>query len=366
MIDVCREKGLDITPPGYGAIVLTELPEEGVEGVYYIVDGVMYEWDGEQFVSECGGSCCQDDLKAYIDGSITEVVVPGTAEKVRDYAFDSAYGITITSVVVEDGPTSIGEYAFETSEGEGTLVSVDLPPSIEEIGEGVFYDQNNLVSFTIRATVPPALADDVFEGTSEDLIIYVPAGSVDVYKAAEGWSDFADRIQAYENERTYSENNCAACETYGKIIDGSIINLIVPDGVTIIVGPSLADTQENLDTVVIPSSVTEIGESAFYNTPLKNIIIQGAVEIIGSGAFRNTQIERIDIPDTITQIGNFAFAECAQLMEVIVRATTPPTIDIYTFKDVPANCVIKVPAASVSAYQSAQYWSARSAYIQAI
>ena len=57
--DMCRTATEMIVPPGHGAIVVSALPETGVEGVYYIVDGdtpSFYTWDGTQFVS-LGGEC---------------------------------------------------------------------------------------------------------------------------------------------------------------------------------------------------------------------------------------------------------------------------------------------------------------------
>ena len=54
---------------------------------------------------------------------------------------------------------------------------------------------------------------------------------------------------------------------------------------------------------------------------------------------------------------------CASLT---IHADTPPTIGSSTITGLKADCIIYVPAASVDAYKAAQYWSARSAYIQAI
>lgn len=57
--NMCRTATEMIVPPGHGAIVVSALPETGVEGVYYIVDGdtpSFYTWDGTQFVS-VGGNC---------------------------------------------------------------------------------------------------------------------------------------------------------------------------------------------------------------------------------------------------------------------------------------------------------------------
>ncbi len=52
-------------------------------------------------------------------------------------------------------------------------------------------------SITCNATTPPALGTDVFANTN-NCPIYVPAASVETYKAASGWSGYASRIQAIQ------------------------------------------------------------------------------------------------------------------------------------------------------------------------
>ena len=53
-----------------------------------------------------------------------------------------------------------------------------------------------LTSVTLEATTPPTLGTTVFNGTHADLVIYVPAGSVEAYKSATNWSTYASKIQA--------------------------------------------------------------------------------------------------------------------------------------------------------------------------
>ena len=59
----------------------------------------------------------------------------------------------------------------------------------------VFYNCTSLTSVTIEATTPPTLGNNVFYNTNE-CPIYVPSESVEIYKAANGWSNYASRIQA--------------------------------------------------------------------------------------------------------------------------------------------------------------------------
>jgi hypothetical protein len=77
------------------------------------------------------------------------------------------------------------------------LTSVTIGNSVTTIGSEVFRNCTGLVSVTVLAEVPPTLfLSDAFNNTHASLQIFVPAGSVDAYKAAESWSALADRIVA--------------------------------------------------------------------------------------------------------------------------------------------------------------------------
>ena len=75
------------------------------------------------------------------------------------------------------------------------LTSATIGNSVESIGNQAFDSCYNLISVTCEAATPPTLDGlDVFYDTN-NCPIYVPSGSVEEYKDAEGWSDYADRIQ---------------------------------------------------------------------------------------------------------------------------------------------------------------------------
>ena len=70
---------------------------------------------------------------------------------------------------------------------------------VTQIGTDCFYLCSNLTSVTCKAITPPTLGYDVFKSTpiaSGNGHIYVPSASVNAYKSASGWSDYASRIQA--------------------------------------------------------------------------------------------------------------------------------------------------------------------------
>ena len=70
--------------------------------------------------------------------------------------------------------------------------------------------------------------------------------------------------------------------------------------------------------VVVPDSVKEVGQYAFYNCiTLTSVKLPDSVTAIGDYAFRGcNSLTKLNIPDTVTSIGNEAFAGCKRLANV--------------------------------------------------
>ena len=101
-------------------------------------------------------------------------------------------GSSITSLTIDYNPTSIGEGMFRTCTG---LTSLVIPSNISSIKGYAFDGCSGLTSITVHSVTPPTLGYGAFNSTN-DCPIYVPPESVDAYKAASGWSNYASRIQA--------------------------------------------------------------------------------------------------------------------------------------------------------------------------
>lgn len=105
-----------------------------------------------------------------------------------DYTFE--YCDSLTSIDIPNSVTSIGEQAIAY---DYNLTSIEIPSGVTSIGEKAFNECRSLTSITVNATIPPTLGSNAFSNTNLSTI-YVPSESVNAYKVAEGWRDYASDI----------------------------------------------------------------------------------------------------------------------------------------------------------------------------
>lgn len=123
--------------------------------------------------------------------NIEDFTFPSTLETVNDYAFNGCS--SMGELIFPNGLKTIGANVFLSCSNATTI---DLPPSVESVGNACFQSCNKLASLIVRATTPPTCGTSILYGSLNTGKIYVPAESVEDYKAASGWSSYASRIQA--------------------------------------------------------------------------------------------------------------------------------------------------------------------------
>lgn len=143
---------------------------------------------------------------------LTDVTIGNGVKSIGDYAFNVC--TILTNITIPDSVTSIGKYSFQSCRG---LINIDIPNNVADIGEAAFYGcvgltratiGNNiksigqyafyncekLESIAIFSITPPSLGENVFLSANALTTIIVPKGSGNAYKAASGWSNYADKI----------------------------------------------------------------------------------------------------------------------------------------------------------------------------
>ena len=123
--------------------------------------------------------------------SLTDIILPQNVGSIGDSAF---WNCGFTSIIIPENVTFIGAYAFQFCSG---LSSIIIPENVTHIGVGAFNDCTGLTYVTVHAVNPPetdeGLVTGIFENTNV-FPIYVPSESLNAYKTAAGWSNYASRI----------------------------------------------------------------------------------------------------------------------------------------------------------------------------
>ena len=126
-----------------------------------------------------------------------------------------------------------------------------------------------------------------------------------------------------------------------------LTSVIIPDSV-IYIGKHVFDECLGLTSVHIGTGVTSIDNATFDGcTGLTSIVIPDSVTSIGQYAFNGCKgLTKVTIGSGVTSIDTYAFLDCTSLTSITCFATTPPTIDDYTFSNINSDGILKVPAGS--------------------
>ena len=259
---------------------------------------------------------------------LTSITLPDGVRGIGNYAFFSCS--VLTSVTIPNSVISIGDYAFYLC---SSLTSVTIPDSIISIGDSAFSSCSSLTSVTIGDSVT-SIGDEVFASCS-----YLT--SVHITDLA-AWCNI--NFSDYESNPLYYAHNL--------YLDGNLITeLVIPDSVTSI-GNYAFYHCFSLTSVTIPDSVISIGAGAFAGCPLTSIFadnentayqsidgnlyskdgktliayaigktdtsftIPDSVINIGDYAFYRDALTSVTIGDSVTSIGDYAFSSCLSLTSV--------------------------------------------------
>ena len=116
-----------------------------------------------------------------------------TSLEAKEISYSSTWGSTTTKVVLPPTITTIGKRAFYYNYG---FTRIDLPKSVTSIAEEAITQCALVTEIYCEAANPPAGATGMFK-LNEDCKIYVPMDSVEAYKNAPYWSDYAERIVGF-------------------------------------------------------------------------------------------------------------------------------------------------------------------------
>ena len=205
---------------------------------------------------------------------------------------------------------------------------------------------------------------DTLTGTSVSTVKWTPtheysaAGDYVIKLSVSGSVSFAG-INSL-NQYSYLLRYSSGADLRNQVYQSALQKVEIGDGVTLISSFAFARCY-SLSSITIPGSVTSIGGFAFQNCySLLSITIPDGVTSIDNNAFQNCHsLSSITIPDGVTSIGSNAFNSCYGVRYYdFTRHTAVPTLsNTNAFKNISADCEIRVPAALADAWKAATNWS---------
>ena len=298
-------------------------------------------------------------------GSLSNIVIPASVTSIGDRAFFRCG--SLSDIVIPASVTSIGRTAFS---GCGSLSSIVIPASVTSIGDGAFSGCGSLSSIVIPASVT-SIGNRTFSGCGSLSSIVIPPSITSIGEGAFSGCGFLSSIvipDSVTNIGNGAFNNCASLQYLS--IPKSVIclngnpfadwngrleclspNFIYEDDVLFCKGRSkiISFRNKNIESYVIPSSVTSIGDWAFYGCDsLSEVVIPSSVTSIGNRAFSGCgSLSEVVIPSSVTSIGDRAFAGCGSLSEVVIPSSVT-SIGDRAFKDCGSLSSIVIPSSVTS------------------
>ena len=254
---------------------------------------------------------------------------------------------------------TIGSYTFYRCR---KLKSLKLPSGVTEIGSSAFEDCGDLTSLTIPSGVTE-IGSSAFKGCTDLTSLSLPSGITEI-----GSSAFEDcrGLTSLTIPSGVTEIGSSAFKGCT-----GLTSLSLPSGVTEI-GSSAFSGCTGLTSLSLPSGITKIGSSAFSGcTGLKDVsfYINGDFETyltkdhpcieVGCGIkyyLNDEEITSIVVPSSVTTLGKYAFQKCSNLQSVYVSWPTP--ISAYkTFSETNlGKCTLYVPQGTEQDYWLANVW----------
>ena len=231
----------------------------------------------------------------------------------------------IRRLVLEEGVTSVGRYAFC---GLTALATANLPSSLTTIDWGAFQDCSGLTGITIPRGVTAigyrafgdctgltsiTLPDSV---TSLDSAVFWGCSSLTSVTLPAGLTSIGDYLFAYCTSLTgiTIPSGVTAIGASAFTNCDALASIDLPSGVTTI-GASAFAYCEALTSIALPSGVTAISDSTFRGCEkLTSVTIPTRLKTVGASAFENcTALTAIGLPDSLTALGASAFKGCTAL-----------------------------------------------------
>ena len=270
----------------------TKPTEEELKEAFIDEWGVKYSKDGRKLLKVpkelSGAYSIKEGTRIICDkafsfcGSLSKIIIPSSVTSIGDNAFMGCR--SLLDIVIPSSVTSIGDDAFFAC---SSLSKIVIPSSVTSIGDDAFAGCHSLSKIVIPSSVT-SIGDRAFNNCSSLKYISIPKSVICLN--GNPFADWDGKLECLSPNFIY-EDDVLFNKDKSKII---------------------SFRNQNVESYVIPNSVTSIGDSAFWGCrSLSDIVIPSSVTSIGDSAFWDcSSLSKIVIPSSVTSIGDCAFDNC--------------------------------------------------------
>ena len=309
----------------------TETTEEELKEAFVDEWGVKYSKDGRKLLKAPGklsraysikeGTRIMCDSAFYGCYSLSEIFIPSSVTSIGDRAFcgcSSLKYISIPKSVICLNGNPFAEWNGKLECLTPNYIYEDDILFNKDKSRIISFRNQNVKSYIIPSSVT-SIGDSAFYRCISLSEIFIPSSVTSIGNWAFSCCDSLKYISIPKSVICLNGNPFAKWDGKLKCLSP---NFVYEDGILFNKDKSriISFRNQNIKSYVIPSSVTSIGDSAFYRCiSLSEIVIPPSVASIGDWAFSwCISLSEIVIPSSVTSIGDSAFLCCASLSEIFI------------------------------------------------
>lgn len=342
---------------------------------------------------------------------LRQVVLPDDLKRIGTYAFtgveltstlflpegvthlyDHAFEGTICNIELPYSLEYIGEWVFASNQVDGVLVTGELrlTDNLKHIGSGAFWRARNFTGTFYLPSNLEYLGESAFESCGTDLMgdIIIPSTLTAIPAAAFQGMGFANGTNLIMHDGITKINDSAFAGT-------RIKNSIEwPKNLRFIEKNAFLECRLNIENLKLPSSVKKIATGAFMqnnitgdlempdnmdildgggnndygvfaHTSIESVVVGDSYIYLGTGAFvACSRLQKVYLGKNIDYIGSRALARCESIQTIVCMSEDPPFVedDAFFTRDYGAisyydKCILQVPEKSVEKYRNAEVWN---------
>lgn len=353
-------------------LLLVVLSQKSINGIDHSfleinnpIDGIIKKYQSGETIIYPTGLVYSADKKCLISGKdcpLQNVELEPGLLFIADRAFEG--NKNIKSIHLPNSIQSIGSWAFSDCSG---LETINIPEllhfshrvfynctSLKVINSKYYSDDNHglVVHGELVAVISSAMIDELV--IPRDIIEIGPGAfsfckKINTLRLSKelprGVYSFEDAsIQRLDHPNATEDGHCLI--DGGKLIQfvsAEQINYSIPSIVYRIETHAFSHNH-HLESIVIPASVTELGQCAFYGcTKLSRVVFSNNLKSIGDLCFGHcSSLKAINIPDSVTTMGGGTFCNCTSLIEVMLPNSLKQ-INNITFENCHSLLCIQIP-----------------------